>query len=82
MNESRVGPRESSCGFIDVQIASLAHCVDGLDDLLVLLLLHRPGVSLLHIFERFCERRVRLLLVAGLRILEPEKVFLDPRVAT
>ena len=38
LNESRVGPRESSSGFIDVRVASLARCVDGRDDLPVLLL--------------------------------------------
>ena len=82
LNESRVGPRERSRGCIDVHVTSLARCVDGLDDLPVLLLLHLTGVSLLHVFERFFERRVRLLLVAGLRFLEPEKGFLDPRGAT
>ena len=82
LNESRVGPRESSRGFIDVHVASLARCVDGLDDLPVLLLLHLTGVSLLDVFERFSEGRGRLLLVARLRFLEPEKVFLDPRGAT
>jgi len=72
LNESRVGPRESSRGFIDVHVASLARCVDGLDDLPVLLLLHLTGVSLLHVFERLSEGRGRLLLVARPRFLEPE----------
>ena len=48
----------------------------------MLLLLHLTGVSLLDVFERFSEGRGRLLLVARLRFLEPEKVFLDPRGAT
>ena len=75
-------PRERSGGLVDVHVASLARLVHGLDDLLVLLLLHLPGVLLLDLLERILERGVRLLLGAGLRSSEPEKVCTDPRGAT